>query len=81
MLISYQDSCAEVKLQDGSSLVYWEAGSGGKVELKAVKPGEAPFPVAIDHFIKFGKWLQYVLHFNHANIYSQYKWMHIYSYV
>ncbi len=54
ILISYQDSCAEVKLQDGS-LVYWEAGSGGRVELKAVKPGEALFPVAIEHFIKFGK--------------------------
>ena len=54
ILISYQDSCAEVKLQDGS-LDYWEAGSGGRVELKAVKPGEAPFPVPIEHFIKFGK--------------------------
>ncbi len=54
MLISYQDSCAEVKLQDGS-LDYWEAGSGGEVELKAIKPGEAPFPVAIEHYIKFGK--------------------------
>ncbi len=55
MLISYQDSCAEVKLQEDGSLDYWEAGSGGKVELKAIKPGEAPFQIAIEHYIKFGK--------------------------
>ncbi len=53
LIFFYQESCAEIKLEDGS-LEYWEAGSGGNVELMAVKPGAAPYTVPIDHFIKLG---------------------------
>ena len=38
-------------------LVYREAGSGGKVELKAVKPGEAPSPMPVEHYPTLGKLL------------------------
>ncbi len=34
--------------------MYWEAGSGGKVELIAVKPGAAPHTVPIEHYVNLG---------------------------
>ena len=36
-------------------LLYKEAGSGGKVELKAVKPGKAPSLMPVEHYPTLGK--------------------------
>ena len=41
--------------EDQLNLVYREAGSGGKVELKAVKPGKAPSPMPVEHYPTLGK--------------------------
>ena len=38
-------------------LKYREAGSGGKVELKAIKPGKAPSSMPVEHYPALGKFL------------------------